>query len=122
MSARTAVLIAGPFAVLATVLRIGGVLYWQPVTWRFGLLPGILAFLGSFAVSVSIPLAGYLLLTRSARRKPSAWHLDTGGTSWSLAAHPHPADATLRCCCTSSGRNRWRRHLNDAGYRPAGFT
>ncbi|MFG1604944.1 hypothetical protein [Actinoplanes sp. NPDC049265] len=94
MSARVAVLIAVPFAVLAFVLRLGGVLWWQPVTWRLGMVPGMLAFLGAFAASIGIPLAAYLLATRAARRKPATWQLDT--TNRRFFAPVSPASAGPR--------------------------
>ena len=65
-----ATLLAAPFAVLAFMLRFGGILWVQPLTWRLDPWPGgLLAYLGVLAVSGGVPVGGWLLLTRAARRR-----------------------------------------------------
>jgi hypothetical protein len=90
MSSRVAMLLAAPFAVLAFGLRLGQTLWLEPLTWRIHpFVPGLLVGLGLIAGSAAVPIGGYLLLTRSARRRPTTWHLDTGKRRFAAFASPH---------------------------------
>src|SRR3954468_9524982 len=90
MSTRVALLLAAPFAVLAFVLRLGGRLWLEPFTWNIGsAVLGLLAFLGLLVGSVAVPVSGYLLLTRSARRRPKTWHLDAGKRRFTAPVSPY---------------------------------
>jgi hypothetical protein len=77
MSPRVAILLAAPFSVLAFVLGLGGKLWLEPLTWSIDPPAlGLLAGLGVIVGSGAVPLGGYMLLTRSARRRPRTWQLD----------------------------------------------
>jgi hypothetical protein len=90
MSTRLAVLLAAPFAVLAFVLRLGGTLWLEPFTWNIpSFVLGLFAFFGLVGGSVAVPLGGYLLLTRSARRRPATWHLDAGKRRFTAPLSPY---------------------------------
>jgi len=90
MSSRAAVLLAAPFAVLAFVLRLGGTLWLQPFTWSIRpTVLGLLAFVGLLAGSAAVPIGGYLLLTRSARRRPKTWQLDAGKRRFTALVSPY---------------------------------
>jgi hypothetical protein len=90
MSTRVAVLLAAPFAVLAFVLRLGGTLWLQPFTWNIhSTVLSLLAFLGLLVGSGAVPAGGYLLLTRSARRRPKTWHLDAGKRRFTAPISPY---------------------------------
>jgi len=90
MSTRVAVLVAAPFVVLAFVLRLGGTLWLELYTWNVHSdLLGLLAFLGLVGGSAAVPLGGYLLLTRSARRRPKTWHLDAGQRRFTAPVSPY---------------------------------
>ncbi|UQU67571.1 hypothetical protein COUCH_15415 [Couchioplanes caeruleus] len=77
MSARAAMLLAAPFALLAFAMHVGATLWLQPLTWRIDSFAfGLLAYFGLAVTSFGIPLAAYLLLTKTARQRPPTWHLD----------------------------------------------
>ncbi|UQU66846.1 hypothetical protein COUCH_11495 [Couchioplanes caeruleus] len=89
MSARVAMLLAAPFVLVAFAMRLGVALWLQPFTWRVdSFILGLLAFLGLLAISVGIPLAGYLQLTRAARQSPRGWRCDVQHRRF--AAGPSP--------------------------------
>jgi hypothetical protein len=90
MSARAARLLAVPFVVLACALRFAESLWLQTLTW--GIEPGWAGLLVAFAVlgvTLGAPLAGYLLVTRQARRRPAAWEISPDGRRF--VAGPSPA-------------------------------
>jgi hypothetical protein len=90
MSTRVAVLLAAPFAALAFVLRLGERLWVEPFTWKtHSALLGLIAFLGLVGGSAAVPVGGYLLLTRSARRRPKTWHLDAGKRRFTAPVSPY---------------------------------
>ena len=90
MSARVALLLAAPFAVLAFGVRLGETLWLQPLAWRIHpSVLGLLASLGLLAGSAAVPVGGYLLLARSARRRPRTWHLDLGKRRFDAMASPY---------------------------------
>jgi hypothetical protein len=91
MSARVALLLAVPFAVLASGLRLGETLWLRPLTWHIHpFLPsGLLTDLALNAGSAAVPLGGYLLLTRSTRKRPRTWHLDPGRRRFTATASPY---------------------------------
>lgn len=90
MSTRVAVLLAAPFAVLAFALRLGEKLWLEPFTWDTpSAVLGLLVFLGLLVGSVAVPSGGYLLLTRSARRRPKTWHLDAGKRRFTAPVSPY---------------------------------
>jgi hypothetical protein len=90
MSTRVAVLLAAPFAVLAFVLRLGERLWLEPFTWNIrSVVLGLLAFLGLLVGCGAVPLGGYLLLTRSVRRRPKTWHLDAGKRRFAVPVSPY---------------------------------
>jgi len=106
MSARAALLLAVPFAVLGFGLRLGETLWLQPLTWRIqpfvpsGLILGL--GLGLIAASAVVPLSGYFLLTRSARRRPRTWHIDLARRRFAVNASPHskgPWTVTMGWVC-----------------------
>lgn len=92
MSARTARLLAVPFAVLAFALRLAEALWLRPLAWRTG-ASGLGIDLAILAASLIVPLGGYLLLTRRARKRQASWRLDpdarrlfAGPTPYGMAA------------------------------------
>lgn len=90
MSARVAMLLAAPFAVLALGLHLGETLWLEPLTWRLhNVVLGLLTGLGLLAVSTAVPIGGYVLLTRSARRRPRTWHLDLHKRRFTAPASPY---------------------------------
>jgi len=90
MSSRVAILLAAPFAVLAFVLRLGGTLWLEPLTWSIDPLGlGLLAGLGIVVGSAAVPLGGYMLLTGSARSRPKTWHLDIGRRRFTALPSPY---------------------------------
>jgi hypothetical protein len=89
MSARVAMLLAMPFVVLAFGLRLGEKLWLEPLTWRLHhFVPELLTSLGLLAASAAVPIGGYLLLTRSARKRPRTWHLDIRKGRFTAPASP----------------------------------
>ena len=90
MSTRVAVLLAAPFAVLAFVLHLGGRLWLEPfISNTPSTVLSLLAFLGLHLGSVAVSVVGYLLLTRSARRRPKTWHLDAGKRRFTAPVSPY---------------------------------
>lgn len=113
MSTRVAVLFAAPFVVLAFVLRLGERLRLEPFTWNTpSTLFGLLVFLGLVVGSAAVPVGGYLLLTRSTRRRPKTWHLDAGKRRFTAPVSPYgpgPSAIVAGCCVWSCSRCPVRR-------------
>ncbi|MEU4161481.1 hypothetical protein [Actinoplanes sp. NPDC026670] len=89
MSARAARLLAVPFVLLACALRFAEDLWLQTLTW--GIEPGWAGLLVAFAVlgvTLGAPLAGYLLVTRQARKRPAAWEISPDGRRFVAGSSP----------------------------------
>lgn len=84
-------LLAAPFAVLMTFgLHLGETLRLEPLTWRLHhFVPAQLARVGLLAAGAAVPIGGYLLLTRSARRRPRMWRLDIHQRRFTAPASPY---------------------------------
>ena len=83
-------LLAGPFAVLALGLHLGETLWLEPLTWRLDhFVLGLLTGFSLLAASAAVPIGGYMLLTRSARRRPRTWHLDIRKRRFTAPASPY---------------------------------
>jgi hypothetical protein len=87
VSPTAARLIALPFALSAFAARMLETFWITPLTWRIE--SGLLAFAAwmvTLLVSVGLPLAGYLLVTRRARRREATWQIEPGGPGGAEAA------------------------------------
>jgi len=83
-------LLAAPFAVLAFGLHLGEALWLEPLSWRLHhFVPGLLTNFSLLAASAAAPIGGYMLLTRSARRRPRTWHLDMRKRRFTAPASPY---------------------------------
>ncbi|GAA3339882.1 hypothetical protein GCM10020358_25270 [Amorphoplanes nipponensis] len=93
MSTTAARLVALPFALAAFGLRVLDTFWVTPLTWRIGAWPPALAaWVVTLAASVGLPLGGYLLVTRRARRRGATWRIEPGGPGGPacFAAPPAP--------------------------------
>ena len=99
MSARVAAL----FAVLALGLHLGETLWLEPLTWRLHhVVLGLLTSFSLLAASAAVPIGGYVLLTRSARRRPRMWHLDMRKRLFTAPASPYstgPSSVAMGWIC-----------------------
>ncbi|GAA2706750.1 hypothetical protein [Actinoplanes palleronii] len=94
MSARAAALWAIPFAIVGLLLRVAA--HLTDFTLLVDPFPaGILLELLAFGLSVGLPLAAYLLLTRRDRVAPATWVLDPAGRRIVAGLAPRPAGLTL---------------------------
>lgn len=76
----TARLVALPFALSAFGLRLLDTFWITPLTWRIESWQlALAAWLAALLGSVGLPLAGYFLVTRRARRRAATWQLEPGG-------------------------------------------
>jgi hypothetical protein len=76
MSTSTARLIALPFALSAFGLRLLVTFRITPLAWQIKPWPAAFGvWAGALLAAASLPLAGYLLLIRPARRRPATWQL-----------------------------------------------
>lgn len=83
-------LLAAPFAVLASGLHLGETLWLEPLSWRLHhFVPGLLTNFSLLAASAAVPIGGYMMLTRSARRRPRTWHLDMRERRFTAPASPY---------------------------------
>ncbi|SCF00453.1 PH domain-containing protein [Micromonospora purpureochromogenes] len=89
MTPRTARLLALPFALAATLLRIGVEFWLKPFAWRLesGAVSSLVWAAGT-AGSILAPAAGYLLLTRAVRRRPATFRVDPAGRHFTAPAAP----------------------------------
>ncbi|MGK5445677.1 hypothetical protein ACSNN7_28175 [Micromonospora sp. URMC 105] len=89
MTPRTARLIALPFALAAILLRVGIEFWLKPLTWRIDSdAAALLAWAAGTAGSMLVPVAGYLLFTRAARRRPATYRLDPVNRRFTAPAAP----------------------------------
>ncbi len=95
VSTTAARLIALPFALSALGLRVLETFWVTPLTWQIEPWPlAFGAWVATVLGSVGLPLAGYLLLTRRARRREATWQIEPGGPGGPdavlFAAHAAP--------------------------------
>ncbi|MEH0823836.1 MULTISPECIES: hypothetical protein [unclassified Micromonospora] len=89
MTPRTARLAALPFALAASLLRIGAEFWLKPLTWSLdSAAAGLLAWVAVSVGSILVPMAGYLLLTRAARRRPATFRVDLVNRRFTAPAAP----------------------------------